>query len=227
MKLCEGVVAVDVACYIEASKTLVISDVHIGLEESLNKQGVLVPKRPFTEVLDRLQAIMDVAKPTTVVLNGDIKDQFGSIGPQEWRNVKKLIDYIQQKAKLVVVKGNHDTVLDPIAKDRNLSLVTSYNAGGMTIMHGDTLPDPLPKVLIIGHYHPAVRLREDRKSELYKCFLKITQGKSTIIVQPSFNTLKEGSDVINNPPDLAVPAKTEVFVVDKQVLPFGRLADLV
>ncbi len=227
MTLLEGTQVVDVGLFIEAASTLVISDLHIGLEESLNRQGILVPRTPFTEVLDRLESILDATHPETVVLNGDIKDQFGSIGPQEWRDVKKLIDFIQKRAKLVVVKGNHDTVLDPIAKDRDLTLVTAHTAGGITIMHGDTLPSPLPKTLLIGHHHPAIRIREDRKSELYKCFLKIKQGQSTIVIQPSFNTLKEGSDVIKNPPDLAVPTKTEVFVVDRQLFPFGRLADLV
>jgi len=62
-------------------KTLIISDIHIGYEEELNKKGILIPRLSFIEIGKRLEKIMKEVKGKidTIIINGDIKHEFGTI----------------------------------------------------------------------------------------------------------------------------------------------------
>lgn len=217
---------IECAVFIRQDKVLVISDIHIGFEQSLNRQGVLVPRTSFDNTLKRIMTLIERTKPEKIVFNGDIKDDFATIGEQEWRNVKRLIDNIKPKAEIVFIKGNHDTMLEPIATARLIKIVKEYKTGNVTIMHGDVLPDKWQKTLILGHYHPAIRIREKAKSETYKCFLLSEYKNSRILLQPAFNNLSQGGDIRNHLPEFINPEKTNVYVVDKKILPFGRLKGL-
>jgi metallophosphoesterase superfamily enzyme len=52
------------------------------------------------------------------------------------------------------------------------------------------------KTIIIGHEHPAVSIHEGVRTELFKCFLKGKFKGRILIVQPSFNLVTEGTDVL-------------------------------
>ena len=68
------------------------------------------------------------------------------------------------------------------------------------VIHGDRTPDKeLLKgvsTIIIGHEHPAVSIKEGPRAELFKAFLVGKWKKCNIIVQPSFNLVVEGTDVL-------------------------------
>ena len=122
MEIQKNIKIIDLALLI--GDTLIIADTHIGQEEAMTKQGVLVPQFQFKETVKRLEHILKKTKPKTVIINGDIKEEFGTISDQEWRNTLKLIDFILKYAdELILVKGNHDTILGPIAKKRNTKVV--------------------------------------------------------------------------------------------------------
>ncbi len=55
MELFKNIHAIDLALLIDDS--LVISDVHIGFEEALNKQGILVPRDHFPQLIKRMEGI--------------------------------------------------------------------------------------------------------------------------------------------------------------------------
>jgi len=73
----------DLALYLEEYKTLIIGDSHMGFEEALNKQGILVPRFQFKETVIRLEKILKNVKPETIIINGDIKHVCG-----EWIDSK-------------------------------------------------------------------------------------------------------------------------------------------
>ena len=79
MQVTPNIKIIDLALYLEKFKTLVIADSHIGYEEALNKQGILVPRFQFKELIQRLEKILKKTKPKTIVVNGDIKHEFGTI----------------------------------------------------------------------------------------------------------------------------------------------------
>ena len=121
-EIIKGIEIVDLALYLTDEKILVLADLHIGYEDELVKQGVLVPKFHFRDLVKRVEGIFDSLekkrkKVNVVVINGDLKHEFGRISNEEWRNTLKMLDYIARKCdKIVLVRGNHDTILGPIAE---------------------------------------------------------------------------------------------------------------
>jgi len=215
--------------------TLIFGDVHVGYEEALNKRGILVPRFQAKEIMKQLEILLEKTKPKNVVINGDLKHEFGTISDQEWRDSLKVIDLCAKYAdKLYFVKGNHDTSLDPIAKKRKIEIVDLYKIGDVLVLHGDVEKD-IPKdvkTVIIGHEHPAIKLKTRLRSETYKCYLYGKYKKLDLIVMPSFNPLTQGTDVLGGQflsPFLKKGiSKFKAFVVgeDGQVLDFGKIKDL-
>ncbi|MBW3019318.1 metallophosphoesterase [Candidatus Woesearchaeota archaeon] len=232
MKICENIEAIDLGLYLQKEKVLIIADLHLGYEEYLAKRGVLVPRTQYKQTIKRLAYIFSKLPVKTIVLNGDVKHEFGAVNPQEWREVLKLIDYLEKKGKLVVIKGNHDTILGPITKKREINEVKEYRIGDVLIAHGDYIPAKLAKIMIIGHEHPAVTLREEAKTEKFKCYLKGKYKRSMLIVQPSFNLLTQGTDVTRErllSPFLKNIEDFQCYVVNDQtheVLEFGKVGEL-
>lgn len=233
MKILPNIEIADLALYFDS--VLVIADVHIGYEEALNKQGVLVPRLQFEEMTKRINLIFGMLKPMKIeriVVNGDLKHEFGSISEQEWRNTLKFLDLLAKHCnEVVLVKGNHDTMLGPIAKKRNVRVVDNIMIGKVMIAHGNKVPDIKGcTTIIIGHEHPAVSLKAGPRVEQFKCFLKGKYKGKNLIVQPSFNAIIEGTDVLKDKilsPFLQQNLDNfDVFIVEDKVYGFGKLKGL-
>ena len=211
--------------------TLIIGDLQLGYETVLHKQGVLIPTFQLKDIFKHLDYIFSKTTAKRVVINGDIKHEFGTISDQEWRETLQLFDYLLEKVEeVIVVKGNHDLVLGPIAKKRNLKIVDAYTLDDVTFLHGHVILPNLGKTIVIGHEHPAITFPE-RPGEKYKCFLVGKWKGHTLIVLPSFNPLTEGSDVTQGSflsPFLKEDMKhfTVYAVEDYTVFPFGKVKDL-
>ncbi len=235
MEIVEGIKAIDLGLWLNSSKTLVLCDFHLGYEDELKQKGVLVPRFLYKDVIDRLEEIFAKlpAKAETIVINGDLKHEFGRISSQEWQEVMRLIDYLERKCnRIVLIKGNHDTILGPIADKQNIKVVDEHIIEDILITHGHKIPLSLKETIIVGHEHPAIGLQEDVRREKYKCYLIGPYKQKKLIVQPSFNLLTEGTDVVSQ--DLLSPLLTDVsdfdvFIVDekrKEILEFGRVREL-
>ena len=230
---------VDTALWFEAEKVLVINDLHIGYEEALHRKGVLVPRFQLEQIIDKLRIILEKTKPTQIIINGDLKHEFGKVLRQEWREVLELLDFLlQQVPEVIIVKGNHDPIIKPIADKKGVAVVSEYVIGDTLVVHGDSLVETNAKRIVIGHEHPAITIREGSKWEKYKCFLKGTwrskrKGKKKeieLIAVPSFNPLLEGTDVLKEQllsPFLDDIKNFEVYVVgEKGVYYFGKIKEL-
>ena len=97
MKINDNLEIIDLALYLKKEKALIISDMHIGYEESLNKQGILIPKFQFKETLERLTKIFSKVNPKIIILNGDFKHEFGTISDSEWKDTLKILDFLISK----------------------------------------------------------------------------------------------------------------------------------
>ena len=171
----------------------IIGDLQLGYEDQLRSKGVLVPKFQYKDIVDRLRKIFSENEINKIVLNGDIKHEFGKINPQEWDEVLGLFDFLHEK-EVIVIKGNHDVILDSILVRRDMKLYDRYDVDDITIVHGDKLVDNLRENVIIAHEHPAVSFKE-KPSEKFKCFLVGKFKKSNLIVMPSFTSITVGSDI--------------------------------
>jgi len=233
MEILPGIDIIDNALAI--GDTLVICDLHIGAEESLNKQGYMIPRFQFIEMRDRLLKLIEDKEFKTVVINGDLKHEFGTISESEWKNTLKLLETISHYCpKTVLVKGNHDTILGPIAYQTAVEVQDHYAVGDILICHGDKIPyGPSlsnAKTVIIGHEHPAISLRRSGRVESFKCFLKGSYRDKSLIVMPSFNTMTAGSNVLKErtlSPFLEQGTdRFEVFALGDKVYQFGRVSTL-
>ena len=230
MEIEKNIEIVDLA--LKYKNYLIISDLQLGYEDSLFASGVLVPSINLKSIKERLEKIFSQVKDIdTIIINGDIKQEFGRITTQEWHETAEFFDYILKKVKkIILIKGNHDMSLGPIAKRRNIEVHEYYQLDNITILHGHKIIPSLGKIIIIGHEHPAVSFPE-KSYEKFKCFLKGRWHGKTLIVMPSFTFLNEGSDITKEQrlspflmnEDLG---KYEVYVVEDKVYKFGRLKKL-
>jgi uncharacterized protein len=214
-------------------RVLAVGDMHLGYEGSLQASGYLV----LSEILDSVIGDFDkifgkIGNVDEIVLLGDLKNDFGRISDQEWRDILKLFDYLSKKGKVIVVKGNHDKMLEPVAWKRKIEVKDYYIVGSVGFLHGDRDFSEVEncEVWVVGHGHPAVNLKEGVKEEKYKCFLVGKFKGRKVIVLPSFLPVREGSDPRDYDLGFAWPLKLKEFdvgIVDGvEVRWFGRLGGL-
>lgn len=234
MKILDNIEIIDLSLYLRKEKTLVIADVHIGYEEALSKQGVLMPKFQFKETKERIDKILKRVKVEKIIVNGDFKHEFGSISDSEWREALQLLDFLMENKEIILIKGNHDNVIEPIADKRGLDILKGYDINDVYFCHGDFIPEDedfkRAKVIVIGHEHSAVSIGTKIRKEIYKCFLKGRWEDKILIVMPSFNLVTEGTDVLKE--KLLSPFlkqnldKFNVYVIQDKIYDFGKLGKL-
>lgn len=241
-ELIKSIFIADLALYLDNYKTMIIADPHIGFEESLNKQGIFVPRFHFNDLIKRLEKIFAELKKEnkileSIIINGDLKHEFGSISEQEWRHSLKLIDFLSQHAKkIIIAKGNHDKILEPITKRKNLEIKDEIILKDILIAHGNIIPKSINKnkdikTIIIGHEHPAISIRENAKSEIFKCFLLGKWKNKILIAQPSLNLVAEGTDISREKMISPFLKETnlsnfEFFIIADKVYGFGKIKNL-
>jgi len=199
---------------------LIIGDLHLGFNEFSPVEGLI-------EKLERnfLTLEKEKIKVERVVLIGDIKHDFGGISDIEWRDVLKFLDYLVEKTgekgKIIIIKGNHDNILGPIVKKRGIKLKEFYKlkikGEEICFLHGDKNFKEVDKgnILILGHLHPSITLKDKYKSEKYKCFLKGTWRKKQVYILPGFSYVSLGYDLS----DLGYDDKRkDFFIVENKLL---------
>lgn len=219
-------------------KILVVGDLHIGYEQALNESGVYIGREMYKEMIDYFDKLFEkIGKVDEIVLLGDVKHVFGNITGQEWGEMLSLFDYFEKKSsKIVIVKGNHDKIIEPIVKKRkNVESCDYYVYEEFAFVHGDRdfeeIYDKNLKYWIMGHGHPAVKIKEGVKIEKYKAFLVGEYKGREVIIVPSFLEANIGSDPRENNLYLAWDFNLEKFNVkivseDLEVLDFGKLKKL-
>lgn len=248
-----------------AERVLAVGDLHLGFEEALNKSGVLVTRvmykemmrefdRVFEEISEKINGKMQKKQGLNenangeqkeektkkivdkIVLLGDIKHNFGEISGQEWKEILGLIDYLSARCgKIILIKGNHDAVLSPIARKRGIKLKEYWKWKGFCFTHGDENYNAIwgdgIRCIVAGHGHPAITLREGVRREKYKCFLDGKLRGKRVIVLPSFSEWYMGSDALNGEVVLAWEidfSKFNVYAVgdNGEISDFGKLENL-
>ncbi|MTK64438.1 MAG: phosphoesterase [Methanobacterium sp.] len=216
---------------------LIVSDIHIGYEGALNREGIMVPRFQYKKILERLNEIIRKFEPKKVIVNGDLKHEFGRITNQEWKESKDFIEFLKTNfQETILIKGNHDNFTRFIAEKTGLEVYESYGVADHVIMHGDKLPDEKTlktcETIIIGHEHPCIGIRNGERLEKIKCYLKGRYHDKNLIVMPSFNFVTEGSDILHEKPlsPFLKNIKTDEFrvygVENFEVLYFGRIKDI-
>ncbi len=217
------------ALYIQEIDAIVVADLHIGYEKSLEKRGILVRNNERNMLL-KLQKLVDKYSAKNLIIVGDVKHQIGID-----RNVKSLE---RINVNIIVVKGNHDGDIEKIL---NAEIYDSrgLKLGDYGFIHGHAWPSEevmKAKYVLMGHIHPEIKLEDSQGNEhRYPCFLigKLTQkGKekynsdAKVIILPAFNPLV-GSAMIDDMGPLlknGIVGEFEVYLLNGTYL--GKLEDI-
>lgn len=224
---------IDVA--LQIGEYLVISDLHLGYESSLNAAGLMIPRFQYKKILQRLKEISSKTEARKIIVNGDLKHEFSKISKQEYREIEDFIDFLKNEFKeVILIKGNHDNFTPFIAENKGLNVYDHYSLEKFLVLHGDKIPENEIEedTIIIGHEHPSIGLRSGERVEKIKCYLKGKWNSKNIIVMPSFNFISEGSDILQSKsisPFLKEVSlhDFEVFGIENfEILHFGKLKDI-
>ena len=190
--------------YFSDLNLLAISDLQLGHEAVLHNRGIDVPVGQFPLIIERIESMLLQTKAKRILINGDLKHEFGLAMQQEWSEVIELLNFLKKRnVELILVRGNHDNFVAKILRNQNLKLNDYFFEKGILFIHGHKrLEDygAIPEfktysTLVIGHAHPAVTILDEINiPHKYSCLLKgVFRGKE-LIVLPSISPLASGTD---------------------------------
>jgi putative SbcD/Mre11-related phosphoesterase len=166
-------------------RTLVISDVHLGIEKELWREGVRASNISDL-ALDRFRELLEITKPSKIIIDGDLKHNIPVFTRREAEKVKEFIELGESYGRVLVVKGNHDGGLENIIDNVVGGVVREdkfyITHGHMNIPH---------RPVIIGHLHPAFPLETGFRKEPIKVWLM----NEEVLVLPAFSPFILGNDI--------------------------------
>jgi len=159
----------DKALLINKSKTLVVSDIHLGKAGHFRKYGIPVSKQVHQHDLTLLSKLIDEHKIKRLLIVGDL---FHSELNNEWN---LFVNFIKehQDVEPILVAGNHDKYTKTVLSQELLIHETHYSLNGLIFTHEPLEIQAIEKneYNICGHIHPAVRLNgKGRQSMKLPCF---------------------------------------------------------
>lgn len=134
-----------------AERLLCVSDLHLGKSERLARRGgTLLPPYETRETLSRLDAVIEAARPETVICLGDSFDDLTAAAtlPEAER---LWLARLMAGRDWVWIEGNHDA--GPV--DIGGSHRAEVTLGPLTFRH---IADRAATAEVSGHYHPKLRL---------------------------------------------------------------------
>lgn len=212
---------------------LVISDLHLGITRAFYFSGFSLPSQ-LNKLIKSLNDLKKRTKTKNLVIAGDIKHTIPTISWQELKELPELLKKIKFK-DIILVKGNHDGNIERIVNDiDNVSVKKSFTVGDYFISHGHRKITTKKENILIGHNHPAIRLKDKMGAHyVLQCWIKgkitLNSKKHNLIVMPAFNPLS-GSSLVNNKEFIGPLAKkltksAEIHLLDGTFM--GQLSDLV
>lgn len=153
----------------EETKTLILSDLHLGKTGHFRKAGINVPQAIFKEDMQRLVTQIQHFKPEQVIVIGDM---FHSHGNKEhelfvkWRN-----DFPHLLIHLV--KGNHDILKEKWYREAGITISNcEITIDRFSFVHDFTdckVPDN--GYIFSGHIHPGINIYgPGRQSLSFPCY---------------------------------------------------------
>ena len=215
---------------------LVVADLHFGIEADLALHGLHFRSRS-TDRLERLLAIVDRADPDGLVLLGDVKHSIPSLSRQEYFELPRILSTLRDLIPLRVFPGNHDTGIERYLRPAEICAKDGAVIDGIGYLHGHMYPSLLlaGHLMIVGHHHPLLSLRDDVGCALQSpAYLRAgvdTKGlgmaddpdgatPTRVLFMPAFNEIA-GYDIMHitrNPfsplSRNMVPGTTEIILAD-------------
>lgn len=208
------------ALYHEELDLAVISDLHLGLEGSMTRDGNYVPKHQLNELKKDINKVKDDTEASRILINGDLKNEFKT----RYSESNEIRDFLQYTSELfeeiILIRGNHDTFVDTTLESLELRLKDYHIEDELLFVHGDRdledLDAPIYETVVIGHEHPALVLTDDvGVKEKLPCFLYGEEQGEKIIVMPAFSAISSGTSINEVPKSKLLSPVLKDFDVKK------------
>lgn len=147
------------------TKTLVVADIHLGIEWDLYRSGISIPSR-MQYGLERMLGYIKQESPERIILLGDVKHNVPQISWQERDEIPYFLESLAEHAEIDIFPGNHDGGLEylvPKRADIRIHPVRGSIIEGIGYLHGHTWPDPellFAEYIVTAHNHPTIRFTD-------------------------------------------------------------------
>ncbi len=202
------------------ANTLLISDLHLGLEKEMAKKGFRLPAYSV-RMVERVKGIAEAYDAKRLVVLGDVKHTVGKVEDIDWGVVPWFFDTMLDLFEAVeVVPGNHDgsikTVLPPrVVLHPSQGAVLGTGRKRIGLAHGHAWPSEeaiATRNLVIGHSHFTYEMRDPmggrtREAVWVSAEYQVAElmegagyrskatGKGMVTVMPPFNRLVGGQPI--------------------------------
>lgn len=236
------------ALFAEEISTLIIADLHIGIEYELLTAGARIPGK-MEEMKQRLLKTISKYEIERLVIVGDLKHNVPTSSFREERDIPRFIDELFEVVKdIELVPGNHDGGIgNYLPKRVNVHSSKGAVIENMGIWHGHTWPSKdvmAADIVVTAHNHPvAVFVDGVGARSTERCWLKGRWNREKtmekyeevgngFIMVPAFNDLCGGTYVNEVKPrllgavmrnGLADVDTAEIYLLDGTYL--GTVAD--
>ena len=145
--------------------SLVVADIHLGIEWDLYKSGINLPSR-MKERLDRIMGYIQANSPDRVILLGDVKHNVPQVSWQEKDEIPRFLETLAEYAHVDIFPGNHDGGIEFLfnrQKDITVHSARGAVLDGVGYFHGHTWPAPeilAASNVVTAHNHPTVRFTD-------------------------------------------------------------------
>lgn len=177
-----------------ATRTAILSDLHLGAEKSLARQGLYLPPTSWKAILAAWDRVVSL-DPAHLILAGDVCDAPDGTGLEEF---SMLLERRPKNCRVTLTPGNHDPLVfaEPFSC---VSVAPLTQFEGITVAHGHALQATgEPRAMITGHQHPAVVLATRVQAAKMICFAQCVVGKRRmpLLILPAFSPLPLGSNLL-------------------------------
>ena len=200
--------------------TLLISDLHLGLEKEMAKKGFRLPAYSV-KMVGRVKDIAEKYGANRLAVLGDVKHTVGKVEDIDWGVIPWFFDTMLDIFQAVeVVPGNHDGNVKTVLPQR----VTLHTSQGMVmgegserigVAHGHAWPSEeaiATRNLVIGHSHFTYEMRDSLGSRTREAvwvraeydvaelmegagYDSRPKGTGKLTVMPPFNRLVGGQPI--------------------------------
>ncbi|ABR54371.1 metallophosphoesterase [Methanococcus vannielii SB] len=222
----------DNAVFLDETKSIVISDIHIGIEEHFRKNGILFPLNEKEELLNRLKILIKTFNPKKLIILGDFLHHFQKVPTKVYEIVNEM-DNLLKGIEVILILGNHDIMAKYVLKENTrFKIVEYFFENGILFVHGDKkFQNSFENVnlLLMGHEHPVLEINKQR----FSAYLEISKKDFKILLIPAFSNIVSGvkiNEIEGNfmSPYLKDVKKEEIFpiIIGEDVLKFPNLFEI-
>ena len=140
------------AVFWEGENTLLLADIHLGKVAHFRKNGIAVPRKAEGAFYKKIAALFQTYSVDRLLFLGDL---FHSFQNNEWLLFSAWVK--QQKAKMILIEGNHDVIPAKEFEQLGIEVVEHLTEGGFFFSHFPT--EKTSHFVFCGHLHPGVKLK--------------------------------------------------------------------